>query len=99
MTDKKVARAYEALVAEGAIIDDAAQRRAVAALDEFGERVARALASTRFMTARFALQCPPRRRPRSSLRVPAISNGRRHGCAICKRKNTGNANAIKLTFW
>jgi len=38
MSDRRVARAYEALVAEGAIIEDAAQRQAVAALD--GERAA-----------------------------------------------------------
>lgn len=43
MRDRKVARAYEALVAQGAIIDDAAQRQAVAALDAFGNRLAHAL--------------------------------------------------------
>jgi cell division protein ZapE len=49
MRDSKVARAYEALVAEGAIIDDAAQRQAVAALDRFGHRLEHALsAKSRF---------------------------------------------------
>jgi cell division protein ZapE len=45
MRDSKVARAYEALVADGAIIDDAAQRQAVAALDAFGDRLGHALAA------------------------------------------------------
>jgi cell division protein ZapE len=45
MRDSKVACAYEALVAEGAIIDDAAQRQAIAALDTFGARIAHALAA------------------------------------------------------
>jgi cell division protein ZapE len=41
----KAARAYGALVAQGVIIDDAAQRQAVTALDEFGERIERKLAA------------------------------------------------------